>query len=281
MDAPEVRRAVAAAKAVAIGLELPVDDAVVLHDSNKLALRLLPCDSMARVAPDGREGAQFEIDIARRLAASGSPVAELEPRGAARPYERDGFAITFWTYYPPARPDEIAADAYADALVRLHAGMRTVDVAVPHFTDRVAEAQELVASPDRTPALGDADRRLLDDALRTLTSAIRDRAAHEQLLHGEPHPGNVLGTSSGPRFIDLETCCRGPLEFDVAHVPEAVAARYPDVDRWLVRTCRTLKLAMISTWRWDRDDEFPDGRQVGIERTNQLRARLQRERLDG
>ena len=27
----------------------------------------------------------------------------------------------------------------------------------------------------------------------------------QQLLHGEPHPGNVLGTKSGLLFIDLET----------------------------------------------------------------------------
>ena len=33
-------------------------------------------------------------------------------------------------------------------------------------------------------------------------------------------------------------------------------------------------LAMIITWRWDRDDQFPNGHQLGIEWLAQLRAAL-------
>ena len=69
--------------------------------------------------------------------------------------------------------------------------------ATPHFTDRVAEAQQLVASRDHTPGLADADRELLSNTLRTLRQAICGRGAAEQLLHGEPHPGNVLSTKDG------------------------------------------------------------------------------------
>src|SRR6185436_2293039 len=112
---------------------------------------------------------------------------------------------------------------YANALERLHAGMRRLDVTTPHFTDRVAEAQQLVASRERTPALTDIDRKLLSDTLGRLRRTICDRGAAEQLLHGEPHPGNVLNTKHGSLFIDLETCCRGPVEFDLAHVPPVVS----------------------------------------------------------
>ena len=103
---------------------------------------------------------------------------------------------------------------------------------------------------------------MLSATLRGRQRAIEDRGAPEQLLHGEPHPGNVLSTEHGLRFIDLETCCRGPVEFDLAHVPEAVSARYPGADPDLVRECRILVLAMVAAWRWDRDDEFPDGRRA-------------------
>ena len=50
MQASDVRRATAAATSIASDLGLAVDDAVVLHDSNLLTLRLLPCDVVARVA---------------------------------------------------------------------------------------------------------------------------------------------------------------------------------------------------------------------------------------
>ena len=265
---------------IASSLGLTVDDAIVLQDSNRLALRLLPCDVLARVAHVEHQVAQFEIELAQRLAGSGSPVAALEPRVEPQVYERDGFVVTLWTYYEPAIPQEVSPAGYASALERLHAGMRELDVPAPHFTDRVERAQQLVASRDWTPALADADRELLGGTLRGLRRVIGGRGAAEQLLHGEPHPGNVLTTKSGLLFIDLETCCRGPVEFDLAHAPEEVSEHYPDVSQGLLRECRILVLAMITTWRWDRGDQLPNGRQLGAEWLSQMRAALDRSTLD-
>jgi hypothetical protein len=241
-------------------LGLAVDDAVVLQNSNKLAVRLLPCDVFARVAPLSQQIAEFEIELAQRLAETDSPVAALEPRVEPLAYEHDGFVVTLWTYY--ASVTGVAAADYANALQRLHAGMRNIGIATPHFTDRVAEAQQLVASRDQTPGLSEADRELLGSTLRSLRRTIAERGAAEQLLHGEPHPGNVLNTKSGPLFNDLETCCRGPVEFDLAHLPEEVVENYPDVDQALLGECRGLVLAMVAAWRWDAGDQFPDGRRA-------------------
>jgi hypothetical protein len=272
MRASEVPRAVAAARSTAASLDLTVDEAIVLHDSNKLTVRLLPCDVLARVAPVAHQAAQFEVELAQRLAESGCPVAALEPRVEPRVYESDAFVVTLWTYYEPVTSREVSPADYAHAIERLHAGMRTLDVPAPHFTDRIGQAQRLVASRDHTPALADADRDLLGDTLRSLRRVIGERGAAEQLLHGEPHPGNVLTTTNGLLFIDLETCCRGPVEFDLAHAPEEVSEHYPGVDQVLLRDCRILVLAMITTWRWDRGDQLPDGRRLGMEWLSQIRA---------
>jgi thiamine kinase-like enzyme len=137
-----------------------------------------------------------------------------------------------------------------------------------------------VASRDHTPALADADRELLSGTLRCLRRGIGERGAAEQLLHGEPHPGNVLNTNNGLLFIDLETCCRGPIEFDLAHVPEEVSEHHSGVNQDLLRECRILVLAMITAWRWDRGDQLPNGRQLGTEWLGQIRARLDRYGLD-
>ncbi len=200
-------------------------------------------------------------------------------------YVRDGFAVTLWTYYEPVPPREVAPAEYARALERLHTGMRRIDIATPHFTDRVAEAQSLVASRDRTPELPDADRELLSNTLRSLRRAIENRGAPEQLLHGEPHPGNLLRTKKGLLFIDLETCCRGPVEFDIAHVelprfPDEVSKHYPGVDQQLLRECHVLMLAMITMWRWDRDDELPNGRRLALDWLGEMRSALERYGLD-
>ena len=115
------------------------------------------------------------------------------------------------------------------------------------------------------PVLADVDRELLSTTLRNLRQAIVDRGAVEQLLHGEPHPGNVLRTKNGLRFIDLETCCRGPVEFDLAHVPEQVSERYSSADQQLLRECRCLVLAMVAAWRFEPDDQLPNGQRAARE----------------
>jgi hypothetical protein len=280
MQASEVSRAMAAAMSIASSLDLRVDDAIVLHNSNKLTLRLLPCDVLARVAPAAEQVAPFEVELAQRLAESGCPVAALEPRVDPRVYARDGFVVTLWTYYEPVTPREVEPADYARALARLHAGMRTLDIPTPHFMDRVEQAQHLVASRDHTPALADADREFLGDTLRRLRQVVGEGGAAEQLLHGEPHPGNVLATTRGLLFIDFETCCRGPVEFDLAHAPEEVSEHYPGVNQDVLSACRILVLAMITTWRWDPGDQLPNGRQLGTEWLSQLRAAQSRTGLD-
>ena len=266
----DVTRAIAAATSVAASLGLLADDAIVLHNSNRLALRLTPCDVAARVAHVGQEVAQVEAELAQRLAEVGCPVGLPEPRVEPRVYTRDGFAVTLWTYYEPVTP-HVSPAGYAGALERLHAGMRKVDVPSPSFMDRITEAEVAVADPDRSPELADADRVFLSARLGSLRKAIEDRGAVEQLLHGEPWSGNVLSTKNGPLFIDLETCCRGPVEFDLAHAPEEVCEHYPNLDQELLDECRQLVLAMLAAWRWELGDQFPNGRRFGEEFLRLLR----------
>lgn len=257
---------------------LQADDVEVLHDSNRLTLRLLPCDVVARVATESlRASAEFEVEMARRLTDVGGPVAALDPRIGSRVHVRDGFAFNFWTWYEPLAPAEIAPAEYAQALARLHAGLRSIDLPAPHVRDRIAEAERLVDNPALSPALAEPDRVFLSDTLRKLKRSIAERGGAEQLLHCEPHPGNLLRTQDGLLFIDLETCCRGPIEFDLAGAPEAVSEHYPGVDRALLHECRVLTLALIAAWRWDRDDRFADGVEMGREMLSQIRVMLDRD----
>ena len=186
-------------------------------------------------------------------------------------YRHGGFAVTLWVYYQPVTAPDSPRD-YAQALAQLHAGMRTADLASPRFTDRIAEAQDIAADPDLSPELAGADRELLGGRLADLRQTVDSLGAPEQLLHGEPHPGNVLGTRQGSVFIDFETICRGPVEFDLAHVPEAVCTYYPGVDRELLDVCRQLVLAMVAAWRWRIGDEFPNRTRWGHEFLRALRG---------
>lgn len=272
MDELATARAVTAARVTARSLGLSADDAEVLHNSNRLTARLLPADVVAQVAPVAHQVAAFELDLAQRLLEAGCPVAAPDPRVEPRVHERDGFAIALWTHHATVSSAAVPPAAYADALARLHAGMREVGVSAPHWTERLDRARRLVASPADTPELGEADRELLADTLRERGGAVTRAGGREQLLHGEPHPGNVLSTAGGLVFVDLETCCRGPVEFDLAHAPPGIGELYPGVDLEVLRMSRTLVLAINTSWRWERGDQLPDGRRLAEEWLGQIRA---------
>lgn len=258
MQASQRDRAVAAATEIATSSGLPVDDAVVLHASNALTLRLLPCDVVARVSARDVEQAQRELDLAATLAAV-APVVAPDPRVPARAQVRGEFVVTFWAHEVDSgqlpTPDD-----YAHGLLLLHQEMRSPDLTLdaPRFTGRVDAARTLLLDRTRTPDAPDDVRGTVLDALASAVATIDRAGRPEQLLHGEPHPGNVLSTPAGLRFVDWETCCRGPVELDVAHAPDEVAQHYPGLDPAVLHACRIVVYALIVTWRWDRDDRLPD-----------------------
>jgi hypothetical protein len=275
MEASQVQRAVEAARSTVCELGLQVNDAVVIHNSDRIAVRLIPCDVLARIAPQAWEdGLQFEAEVARRLAETDSPVGELEPRAEPRVYVRDTFALTLWIYYEQV--GAIAPADYADALIRIHAGLRQIDLAAPHITDRVAAWAGEVDDREQTPELPGSDRELLSNIFNRIRNAMNRWDTGDQLLHGEPHPGNLLSTSSGPLFIDLHTCQRGPVEYDIAYVPEEVAAHYPGANQHLVQQFRILMWAGFTTMRWRPWDQLPNRDHWRVEGLNQLRAALDR-----
>ena len=273
MEASEARRAVTAAMAVAATNDLAVDDAVVLNNSNRLVARLLPCDVVVRASPVGWFSAEREVAIVRRLVQeTDAPVAGPDPRVEPRVVVRDGFEISMWTYLEPVQTLELPPSDYAHALEALHGAMRRVDMRAPHFTARLAEVRRWLTDGDATPDLPVEDRDLLVDRLEIPRRSLSDRGATEQLLHGEPHPWNVLATKEGLLFVDFENCASGPVEFDLAWVPGAVAERYRDADKDLVGACRALVLALVATHRWRRDDQHSSGRQSGVAFLDVLRT---------
>jgi hypothetical protein len=275
MEPSQVQRAVEAARSIAGELGLQVDDAAVIHNSDRIAVRLVPCNILARIAPQTwQDGLQFELTVARRLAETDSPVGELEPRVEPRVYLRDAFALTLWRYYEQV--GVIAARDYADALFRIHSGLRQIELRAPHITERVAAWAEEVDDDAQTPELPRPDRDLLSTTINRVRNALNESDTGDQLLHGEPHPQNLLSTRRGPLFIDFHTCQRGPVEYDIAYVPEEVAAHYPGANFHLIHQFRILMWAGFTTMRWRPSDQLPNRDYWRVEGLKQLRAALDR-----
>jgi len=138
----------------ASALDLAVDDAIVVHNSNKVTVRLLPCNVLARVAPVAHQVARFEVELAERLADIESPVAALEPTVEPLVYERDGFAVTLWTYYESVTAREVSPAGYANALQRLHAaceGSMSQRRTSPSASRRLNDWSRAATTPRRSP----------------------------------------------------------------------------------------------------------------------------------
>lgn len=273
MEASQVELAIELASATVRELGLPVRDAIVVHNSDRIAVRFTPCDVLARIAPQiAAEGLQFEADLAYRLAESGCPVGLLEPHAQSRVYLRDGFAFTLWLYYE--QHGEIAPADYADALRRFHAASRQIELNAPHISERINTWSERLHDLQQTPDIPDPERRLLSESLKRVQAAMKRHDSADQLLHGEPHPGNLLSTSQGPLFIDFHTCQRGPIEYDIAFIPEAAAPLYLGANQALVHEFRILMWAGFTIMRWYPWDQFPERDHWRAEGMKLLRAAL-------
>ena len=232
----------------------------VLATTNNVVVALDPDPVVAKVGTWAHSDGVLrrEHEVARRLAArgdvpAGRPLADVPVLSD----EGSGLTVTLWERLD-AVAEGVEPGALAASLQALHAGLDAiapapeVAVGMPSFLWALDLAAETLADDDRMAAMAPADLAFLREAFAALQGDARrvDAVAPQRLLHGEPHAGNVIVTASGPRWIDFEAVCTGPLEYDLASTDAEVAAAYGphDADR-LVRL-RLVNRARVAVWCW-------------------------------
>jgi phosphotransferase family enzyme len=248
------RRAVAAAVALARENGLRVEEPAVLNDLFSLMVHLRPAPVVARVAtlmPRLRAPIAYwldlEIAVTTFLSDRGAPVVAPSQELPAGPHERDGFAISFWTYVEPD-PDRTPTAADCSAMLPdLHAALRSYPGELPALcANDIPRGLEML-DRDATGLSGtDIDLlRVSAERLRPLWEAPGDDA---QPLHGDAHPGNLISTRDGGLlWIDFEDVCLGPVEWDLATImdPGAVAAHHrPDPE--VLARCTELRALQVA-----------------------------------
>lgn len=232
--------AVSAALTVAREQGLRCDDPVVLRDAWHVLVHLRPSPVVARVSssipypvgPDP-DGIARELAIATYCANAGCavvpPAAEVEPV----PYHRGGHVLTFWRYVEPYDdPDPRAAGR---ALREIHDALTDYDSGLPAF----GHPGETVAMLDALPPSDDVE------LLRAIASRRPD--VDGQALHGDAQLFNCLGSPGGPLWLDFETACRGPREYDLAALgPGPALDAYGSHDAALVEAMFLLYIAWVT-----------------------------------
>jgi len=238
-----VRRdaAIDAALAVAADLGIRVRTPVVLTDWNNTLIRLAPAPIVAKVGTshfrDARlESLERELAVSAHLAAYGAPV--VAP-ALGVPQHARGLTVTLWEYVEPV------AEAVPDpaALARVQGALSDFEGELPWFGVELDDARRLL---ERAPALAADDRRFLLGAVDELAPLLPPGG---RPLHGSPHAANWLLSADGPRLLDFETACLGPLEWDLTTMGDA--------DDELSSTLRRMRSVCVAAKCWVAPERNP------------------------
>jgi Ser/Thr protein kinase RdoA (MazF antagonist) len=263
-----------AAGRIASKLGLDADEALLLQETNNTVVWLRPHPIIAKVGTraDSADRLIFEHGVASALAAVGAPVAP--PLTNVMPLKdvESGFMVTLWSRLDHDPDGSISGHELGKSLHRLHEGLSESHVPLPSFLDGLRRAQAALADDVLIAALAADDRAFLRAAFTDLLAQLNAHSFSEQGLHGDPASGNYLMTPSGLRWIDFESACQGPLEWDLAFLSDDVRATFRDVDVQLLELLITLKSAFIAAWCWVQA-RFPEMRGHGERHLDLVRTR--------
>jgi hypothetical protein len=247
------RRAVQAAVAIASAYGIDATGARVLNDSNNTVVHLAPAPLVAKVATttiraDAEEALEREVSVALHLSVNGAPIVvpSLEP--PAGPHRQDGAAISLWTYRRHTPADERDAAAAGTALRSVHAALADYPGALPPFTDQLDHAEALLGAYGRLPSLSVADRALLDRSSERVRAALVEHPAPSHPLHGEAHLGNLIRVGGRLLWLDFESACTGPLEWDLSSLPGGAITAFQRVDGPLLDVLRVARSFCVAVW---------------------------------
>ena len=216
-----VERAVAAALDVARVHGVECDEPRVLHDLFSLRVHLAPAPVVARVPtwirtlrPTGPAELRRELDVVAHLHARGMPVVLPSRLLPVEVHEHDDHVITFWDLAVQIDPAPTQADCRAmlDDLHTALADFAAAPAMIPDLFDPDAWLEG--ATTDGLATEDEATRlRVALDAVRDFVDRVR---TSNDVIHGDLHVGNLLRTSAGLLWNDLEDVCRGPRSWDLA-----------------------------------------------------------------
>lgn len=216
-------RALAAARAVALANSVACEDAVVVAARSNVLVHLRPAPVIARVMSGT---AVLHDDVEKWLAREVAVGAFLGERGLAvppsdalppGPFQHDGLWMTFWKFveHDSSRPLPPAHEL-GDSLRRLHAALAEFPGPLEPLSDVRDWLDQLLAGLRPSPRVTEQDRISLRARLRELTPAVFETSLPTQAIHGDASVSNLLRTSDGLLWNDLEDACAGPVHWDVA-----------------------------------------------------------------
>jgi hypothetical protein len=271
-------KALRAATAVAERFGLMPTAPVILKDSNHTSIHLAPFPIVARVCtgvwgPDVASRLARELAVAQHLVQAGAPIVPPSLDPPPGPYWYADTGLTLWQFVAHLPARESDGRKAAEALHIVHDALANYAGTLPSFAVAMESCRALLDDASTLRALAPADRGFLIaeyDRLRALLAAFPFVPAP---LHGDPHLGNVLLTSSGPRWTDFESACVGPREWDLTCLPEVSLTAFRTVDHELLAVLRDLRSMCVAVWCWVGPDRASEKREAAEFHLRRLQER--------
>ncbi len=259
-------KAVRAAIVVAERLDMPPVDPVILKDSSHTIIHLTPSPVVARVCTVGvvHMAAKLarEVAVAHHLAQAHPPVMPPSTDLPPGPHFDADIGLTLWQFIDHQPACENDGPAAAEALCRVHETLADYTGNLPSFTMAMDTCRTLLTDASALCALAPTDRAFLLAEYDRLRGQLASLPYVSAPLHGDPHLGNVLMTSRGPRWTDWEAACVGPREWDLSCLPETTLAVCRTIDQELLIVLRDLRSVCVAVWCWTEPDREPEKREA-------------------
>ena len=268
---------VEAAVRVVIDLGMNPGEPFLIQETNHTVVWLRPYPIIAKVGTrrDSAAALRHEYEVASALTAGGAPVVAPRPGIGPLLDPESGFVVTLWTRLEIDPTLKLKEVDRGTSLHLVHEALARIDVELPSFRVCLPRTRIALFDDIRMAALSAEDRSFLRAAFDELIGSLDGLTFPEHAIHGEPHNGNCLATRGGPRWIDFEDACRGPLEWDLAFLTEEARGTFEHVDRSLLELLTTLNSARVATW-CSVQARFPAMRSHGQQHLSLVRTRWPR-----
>ena len=142
------------------------------------------------------------------------------------------------------------------AIITTHAALDDLELPLGDFDENLTAAAALFDDPTVTATLPAKNAEFCARVAIRLRHQLDAHTWQPRVLHGDPWlGGNLVNTTNGPRLIDFEAVCRGPLEWDLSSI---AIDDIDGVDADLLGVCRALRSFTVAAWCWAQPGRAPD-----------------------
>lgn len=213
----------------------------VLRSENNIVFGL-DSTTVAKASESDRSDALIrEAGVISALAGNADAPVVRPSRLGLGPFEVDGWMLILLERLSDL-PARHSPTAVTRSLADLHFALASISIELPIWTDHI----ERTTRAWRDHPFDSAGESTAESAYVRFVRPALLRSGSTQILHGDAWSGQMISTPEGMRWIDFESACVGPREWDLAGFDDL--SDYGGFDRNLWQQLRLVRSWSVAVW---------------------------------